>query len=426
MTLNDQDRMNTEVVTEKKKSSWCSKSTSLPVNSFRLETWGIDVTLKSEIESIHTSWDKLTPDESFARSKYLKTLELTNPDHLKNLYVILSKDGQEIGAILLQSLVLKLAQSFDYDNYTTNRSFFSRLWQKFRQLMISFITFRMITVGNLYLTGQYGLHLNGQGYSKEEIYTITQDLLHQLRKELRRTEYRFSGVLYKDFFEEKTTTNAAKLGLYPFKIDPNMILKMRPSWNSFDDYLLDMKSKYRVRLKNAMKKFGPIERRVLSLADVQVHNAKMYELYNLILDGSGFVLAKGNENYFLELKKQLGDDLHVEGYFLEGKLIGFFTWVMEGTKMDSHFIGFDTSINNKYQIYLNILLDLVKAAITQKSESLYYFRTALEIKSSVGSEPHDMTCYFQMSNSFLNKFVPISFKYFVPQQSWKQRHPFKG
>jgi len=98
---------------------------------------------------------------------------------------------------------------------------------------------------------------------------------------------------------------------------------------------------------------------------------------------------------------------------------------MQGEKMDSHFIGFNKSLNGKYQIYLNILLDLVKDAIEEEAISLYYFRTALEIKSSVGAEPYDMSCYFRHTNPMINRLVRYPFKSFVPTQNWKQRHPFK-
>jgi len=415
-----------QTITKEKKSSHCfMKPTDLPSN-ISLSSWGLEADLYTSIDEIQSTWDSLVVDEYFAQGKYLKTLESTNPDHLKNVYVVLQKDQQLVGAVLLQSLVLNMSESFDYDNYSTNKSFVSRLWQRFRQMMISLITVRMLTVGNLYLTGQYGIFLSDELGDSETKYKILDDLVKLFKKEFRKTPYRFSGILYKDFFDNLQTSRPKELGLCPFKIDPNMILEIRPSWLSFDDYLLDMKSKYRVRLKNAIKKFNPIERKILSLEDVATHNSDMYSLYSEILEGSGFVLAMGRENYFEELKRQLGDALQVTGYFLDGKLVGFYTWVMEGEKMDSHFIGFKKDINNKYQIYLNILLDLVRDGINQKASSIYYFRTALEIKSSVGAEPHDMTCYYKQMNPLLNKLVPPIFDYFIPQQSWKQRHPFKG
>jgi hypothetical protein len=127
------------------------------------------------------------------------------------------------------------------------------------------------------------------------------------------------------------------------------------------------------------------------------------------------------------LKKELGDNLHVTGYFKNDHLVGFYTWVIDGKKLDSHFIGLEPTLNLRHQIYLNILLDLAKDAIIHRASSLYYYRTALEIKSSIGARPHDMWCYFRHNNWLLNKyFIPTAFKYFVPKPQWVQRHPFKS
>ncbi len=418
--------MEVKTKTKNRKSLWCSKSAELPLHSFRLPRWNVDILLRNDIGEIDDEWDALVPDEVFAQSNYLKTLELTNPEHLRNLYVLIRSGEETVGVVLLQCLILRFGKSFNYDNYTTDRSFWSRLWQRIRQVSISWITFRMLTVGNLYLTGQYGINFKDDTFPREEQFKMIKAMLKILRKELCNTSYRFTGILYKDFFEKDAPQDCTSLGLNAFNIDPNMILRIRPSWMTFDDYLLDMKSKYRVRLKNALKKFKGIERRVIDTETLDRLWPGMYELYKMILDGSGFVLAMGKERYFLELKNQLQNNLHIEGYFLADELVGFYTWVLDHGKMDSHFIGFDPALNNRYQIYLNILLDLVKDAITHKATSVYYFRTALEIKSSVGAEPHDMLCYFRHSNGFINRVViPIAFKYFVPQQTWKQRHPFK-
>lgn len=418
--------MQTATIVKKRKSIWCSRPSELPIQSFRLPNWGLDIIVRKDIDKISSEWDRMAPNELFARSQYLKTLELTNPDHLNNLYVLVKKEDEMMGAVLLQSLVLNLGDSFNYDNYTTNKSFLSKIWQRIRQIAVSWITFRMMTVGNLYLTGQYGILFNSDEYNKEESFKITRDILNVLKRELCNTPYRFRGVLFKDFFDEEAPENSEKIGLNPFRIDPNMILSLRPTWQTFDDYLLDMKSKYRVRLKNAIKKFNGVESRVLSASDIHREWGRMYDLYTKILDGSGFVLAMGKEPYFLELKKQLAEHLHVVGYYLDNELIGFYTWVLDEGKMDSHFIGFEPDLNSKYQLYLNILLDLVKDGISNRATSLYYFRTALEIKSSVGAEPFEMWCYFKHSNKVLNNYVvPVAFKYFVPHQNWKQRHPFK-
>ena len=419
--------MDTKVVPKKFRLSLCNKNEFLPEGPVSLDRFNVYFTIHDSINDIRETWDATVVDEHFSRSSYLRTIERDSPDHLKNLYLLLYSDSNEvIGAILLQSLVLNFSESFRYENYSTDHSFLARMLQKFRQAVVSTFKARILIVGNLYLTGHYGFNFVSGRYDNQDQFSMVNAVLKILRKELCNTPYRFQGVLYKDFFKHHQPESAQSLRMSEFEFDPNMILAIRKSWVTFDDFLLDMRSKYRIRLKNAIRKFGPIQRKVLSLEEVGQYNDRIYYLYNNLLKASGFVLVKGEKNYFLSLKEELGDELHFMAYFLNEKLIGFYTWVLDGEKMDSHFIGFDMDLNRRHQLYFNILLDLVRDAIKVGASSLYYFRTALEIKSSLGAAPHQMSCYFRHNNFLINTLViPPAFKYFVPKQSWQQRHPFK-
>ena len=419
--------MTTAAKETKPKLSLCRKEATLPVKSFDIGFRGYSFKVYEDINEMAESWDTCIPNEEFATSRYLNTLQDTNPSNLRNLYVLIfNTEGILVGTLLLQSLILYFAQSFRYQKYTTDQSFYSRILQRIRQFVVSTFKFRMLTVGNLYLTGKYGFHYESEKLDNQAEFELANKIVNILKKELCATPYRFSGVLFKDFFSKDRPKDHKKLGLQEFHIDPNMILEIRKSWKSFDDYLLDMRSKYRVRMKNALRKFQGLVRRPMESKEISQSYQRLYELYSKILTDSGFVLAKGGETYFLKLKERLGDRLNVIGYFDKDRLVGFYTWVLDEDKMDSHFIGFEPDLNHKYQIYLNILLDLVKDSIEVNARRLYYFRTALEIKSSVGAEPSEMSCYFRHTNFILNKLiVPFAFKYFVPKQSWDQRHPFK-
>ncbi len=409
----------------KKRFTLCNKSEELQSGHFELKD-GINIEIFFEINGIAEVWDTLSLQEHFASSAYLRTIEKDSPENLQHIYVLIKRDNVYIGCLLLQSLVLNFNDSFNYENYTTNRTWASKTWQRLRQKIVGSFKFRMLTVGNLYLTGQYGFNFIDNSLALDWQFLIVNDIILRLKKELCATSYRFSGVLMKDYFEGEELKDPSKFGFTPFEIDPNMILNLRKSWNSFDDYLLDMRSKYRIRMKNALKKFKGIERRKLELTDIIELNSNMYQLYSEILEGSGFVLVKGEKEYFINLKQELKDNLRVVGYFLKDELVGFYSWTLDNKKMDSHFIGVKSNLNLRHQIYLNILMDLVKDAIHEKAETLYYFRTALEIKSSVGAIPYRMLCYFRHNSSLINRLIPIIFKYFVPQQHWKQRHPFKS
>lgn len=369
-------------------------------------------------------WDGIAIDENFAQARYLQVLEDDAPDHIQSIYVVVYQEDHPIGIILLQHLILKLSSALRYKNYKSASSFL-RWLQGARQWIVSKFQFRLLNVGNLYLTGEYGFYFKESILDFQDQFSIVDSVVMDLKKRLRSTPQKFSAVLYKDFFDEHVFLANKQSRLHPFQIDPNMILSINPSWTDFDDYLGAMRSKYRIRMKNAIKKFAPVKKRVLGIEEVRQYNDDMYRLYSDILSGSGFVLIKSQQNYFTILKESFQDELQVVGYFLEDELVAFYTWTIDDDKMDSHFIGVSGLYNLKYQLYLNILLDLVRDAISNRAAQLLYYRTALEIKSSVGSVPYDMTCYIRHNNRFLAMITPTVFKYFVPKQSWVQRHPFK-
>ena len=92
---------------------------------------------------------------------------------------------------------------------------------------------------------------------------------------------------------------------------------------------------------------------------------------------------------------------------------------------DAHFLGYNVQLNSNYQLYFNILLVLVEQAIESRSQFLNLSRTALEIKSSVGAIPYDLTIHLKYHNSTINQWVPFILKKFVPEDDWLPRSPFK-
>ncbi len=72
-----------------------------------------------------------------------------------------------------------------------------------------------------------------------------------------------------------------------------------------------------------------------------------------------------------------------------------------------------------------MLLDLVRCGIDQKFDSVFFARTALEIKSSIGARPRDMFFYLRHVNGLHNKLLPRIYGILDPKEEWQQRSPFK-
>jgi len=80
----------------------------------------------------------------------------------------------------------------------------------------------------------------------------------------------------------------------------------------------------------------------------------------------------------------------------------------------------------KMQLYLNMLYLMVEDAIKLSCEKINFYRTALEIKSSVGAVGYDSFIYIRPTSKWLAPLFPILIPWFSPKNpTWIPRSPFK-
>ncbi|RYZ87621.1 MAG: GNAT family N-acetyltransferase, partial [Proteobacteria bacterium] len=234
-------------------------------------------------------------------------------------------------------------------------------------------------------------------------------------------------LTFKDFTHDEAT-DISKKGFgqfYRFTTQPNMVFDIRRDWNCFDDYVASLSKKYRDQFKRAQKKLLGIEKRKMSLPEIIGHSDTIYDLYEHVARNAPFNTFFLARNHFESLKANLQDDFLFYGYFCDGKLIGFNTLIKNGNALDTYFLGYDESVQREKMLYLNMLYDMIAYAINQGFERIVFARTALEIKSSVGAQPVEMTGFMRHSNALINKKLHKVFDYLEPKVEWQQRHPFK-
>lgn len=378
------------------------------------------------IDQCQEYWPCILCEDPFYSPEYFKILESSSFSGAKPLYafVFIADDLEPIASYYMQKKVVKLSDSIDLTKFNEGASLWAKAKNVLQRLFFPLVYFNMMVVGNLLLTGKYGFR-GVDNQLKDADYDILKRLLKKLEPKLRKTEFKFRGALIKDMYEEERPSDPAKIGLGELQVDPNMIVPIHADWSSMDDYLLDMKSKHRVRTKKHLKQGASIEIKQLSPAEVINLDDEITYLYKSVVTASGFNLASAEKGYFSQMVSSFPNRFFLNGMFIEGKLIGFYTYMIKENSLLSHFIGYDESLNKKHSIYMNILLGLIKNSIEHKAENLYYYRTALEIKSSVGAEPHDMYCYLVHNNTLINKTVGLIIKTFFPTPVWTQRRPFK-
>ncbi|MEP7324134.1 MAG: GNAT family N-acetyltransferase [Saprospiraceae bacterium] len=380
-------------------------------------TFSLAISFK--LDQVYDKVLKLPDCGIFLGYSFLKTIEDCPPDGLRPVYAVLSDQHQHvIGFYYFQIKYFRASQSVRFGE---DDDIFCKLHARLKSLVVNLVEFNTLVCGNLLLSGPYGV-INCFEYEKHK-GLIYQHVIEEMQGWLRAKDIDTNVILVKDFFRQEHILDESTF--HKFEIQPNMMVKHHDSWTCFDDYMNELHSKYRVRARRAIKAATPIVRKELTTAETYQLNDTIFELYKCTSTHADFNLIDLHKDYFYQLKKNLGDQCHFYTYSVDGRIIAFYTIIEDGMEAEAHFLGINEDENKKYQIYLNILFDILRVSITLGKSATRFSRTALEIKSSVGAVPHSLTCYIKHRKVINNTFVPYLLDFLNQKKDWVQRHPFK-
>ncbi|MEL1243470.1 GNAT family N-acetyltransferase [Flavobacterium sp. DGU11] len=364
-------------------------------------------------EALPLAWDAIAEKNTFLTRSYLALLEKAAPENMECHFVGLFKDGELCGIALAQYINLR-----GIDTFKKSFSIKDYIFKKFSS--------HIIVIGNNTLTGQNAYLLSDTIPETEALHLFRQ-ALKQMARDYRRKCIYINLLAIKDFNREELPDFKAAgfKGYYEFCTQPNMIFDIRESWNSIDDYLADLNTKYRTQYNRARKKAEGIEKRKLTENEIREQQDRIHELYLTVAGNASFNTFHLPKNHFEIFKQQLKEDFLFYGYFLDGKLVGFNTLIKNGTDMDTYFLGYDDSIQKEKMLYLNMLYDMIGYAIKKGFKHVVFARSAMEIKSSVGAKAEVVYGMIKHTNPILNAFMARLFPYFDPKVEWKERSPFK-
>ena len=379
------------------------------------------------IEAAGSAWDAASPAHNiFLQRPYLSIVEANPPVGMRFGYLIFYKKDQPIGVALCQIKYFKGDDNIaDLEIPRKDPCFFGGLAQWFKKWVAGKAAGDILICGNMLLTGEHGYYFDYQKISRVDAMAILEKALDNLVDKMGREGIKMPVILVKDIAPENHTQGSLLVGkgFTEFDIQPNMVLDL--PFRDMNDYLATMSTKYRTRAKRSFKKLDGIERRELSLGDIQHELPTIYRLYRDIANNAGFNMVDLNEHYLAALKRDLGEHFKMYAYYLDGKLVAFYTTIINHDELEAHFLGYEKALNHEHQLYLNILYDIVKIGIEAGCKQIVFARTALEIKSSIGAIAHDLSCYLRHQHPVVNKFAPTILDYLKPVEQWQPRHPFK-
>ena len=379
--------------------------------------------MNSFVTSLYPSVDLIDPvvfkelntDKNVYFSKsFLKAFERSNPQIEFKYITIADAEKKTIALAVVQ--VISLSVEGTLKNIKV-----ASLIRKLLGLFFCNEHIKILFCGNVFLSGEHGIRCS-DGVSKDEIMSqigIALDAVAANTKPLH-------AIFIKDFKEEslKNTRQFLKFGYSEINVEPNMIVQLDPKWKTFEDYKNILKSKYRVKANKADSSSSSLKSRLFTEHDFETYKEELQALYQNTIDNASFNAQVLNLNTYIHLRASFKDDFIVKAYFLEDKLVGFLTALVNKNTLYAHFIGLDYQLNKSHAIYPRILNDYVRLGIEKQVSSIDLGRTASEIKTTIGAIPLELSCYIKHKNPFLNSLIKPFFRR-IKIKEFKQHSPFK-
>lgn len=368
--------------------------------------------------------DFTTKSDIFLLPDYLKTLEKAAPDGMDFRYVALNHKNQQV-LYYFQIINLSTVEIGQIINKQPFSGIVKTICDLLQSLMFGSNKEKpglLLVCGNMCLSGSYGISGINSDINTHHLFEAIELCTRELNK-----SGRVVATIIKDFPEDNDPYSPV-IRHHRYNrlvMDPVMKMEIRPEWNSIEDYLAALSSKYRQRYQQARKKLNGLTIREMTLSEMIDYSERINELYAAVQDKSPVRLVKPDYHYLAGLKKNLGKKVRFRGIFQDNLLVAFLTGIDAGDYYEAHHIGMDYQVNKSHALYLNILYFYIEMAIESGAKNLSFGRTALEMKTTVGAVPVQHNAWIKLNNGMLNSLV----KYMLPDKpsdDWIPRNPFKS
>jgi predicted N-acyltransferase len=378
----------------------------------------VEFTIAEKIDQVIFYWDNLAGNDVFISTEYLRTFEKSPADGITPYYMMIFSEQKPVGIVYFQWKFFRLEENIRNHNESGKS-----ISNTFKKVVIQNVNFPTLICGNLLLTGNHGFVFDKSMPEKEQ-WTLLDAAIAQITSYLQRKGKPVGLVLVKDFNKSHQEKISGK-SFVEFAVQPTMVMKISPSWLSFQDYTDAMKSKYRVRLNKARKEISTFERKVFSASEIQQHKTEIFSLYKNVSNQANFNTFLLHEDYFESIQRALGEQMTFTAYLKDNIIMGFQTTIINQDVLHAHFLGYDKEVNKDCQLYLNMLYDITEQAIQKKKTCIDFSRTAIEIKSSVGAVDVPLFLYIKHVHPVWNKAVSPILNLVKPDTNYTIRHPFR-
>ena len=186
---------------------------------------------------------------------------------------------------------------------------------------------KLLISGNTFISGEHGIFIKKEENKKIIIKQLAKAILHFVTAD---KNLKIDAFLLKDFKNNSLfiSDELKKYNYHPFSVEQNMTFELNKQWLVFDDYLAAMKTKFRVTARKAFIRSKEIRIEEVTMGNIDSQLLQMTNLYQKVVANANFNLVHFNLKTFKDLKELLEDNYIIRSYWLNNKMVGFISGVI--------------------------------------------------------------------------------------------------
>jgi len=207
--------------------------------------------------------------------------------------------------------------------------------------------------------------------------------------------------------------------------EPFMNLTLQAEWKHFDDYVMAMSSKYRVRTKKVLSNSEGYLSRELKHNEANDWIPQCAQMLGHTLKDITLAISPKLSMMLHTFVRSMKEKFKVWGYYKEEQLCGFISAIESEHGLYAMHLGL-TDAAAEDQLYQRMMYDVIAYGIEQKDEFVCLGRTATEIKSTMGATPIENSYVLYAKGRFLRGLLSLYAHRFHRVKPYQLRNPFKG
>lgn len=319
-------------------------------------------------------WDQLANQNVCLRSSYLKSLENSKMNNMMPHYIHVSNNKTEAIAyfFIMDFDVSAMSNDIAFDTRHIVKTWFPQ-----------FGTLKMTECGFL-----AGLGEAFSFQSRSDITTILPSIMNHIitiANENQSDIILIRDIAYQHYHQYYNILK--EFGFIPFLGFPTTKLSL--SWSSLDDYFIGLKKDRRKEFRRHQAKFDKQAVSIDIIEDFGYLSDQLLSLLNQVTKGkSEYQHETLNAKFFREINETLVKNSYILVMKAHNEILLFALCIEKKDEIIAMYVGFNTDLNNDYDLYFNHHFYLIEQALKRRKKSIDFGITSYNFKLLLGCELH--------------------------------------